>query len=253
MSEEDVIKTFESIGIPSAQTKVYLELLKNSYSTATVLAKKTKMHRANVYDTLEKLKEKNLVYSTNKEGRGVFVALSADALLQTQKEKLENLKSAVTFIEKVHATTSKTPKVYVVEGVNALKNILFGLLEHETPIWIYGLAEKEEIMKFLNERIMNTFHLERIKKRILLKCLFYNYPLEKIKDFNKIKLAEARILPKTHQARSYQISQIVCGNNLYLTMWIQPIYTIVIENELIAKEYIDFYSFIWDHCEEIKK
>lgn len=50
------------------QTLIYLDLLKNKESTATQVSKRTKMHRANVYDTLTKLKERNLVYSSSKEG-----------------------------------------------------------------------------------------------------------------------------------------------------------------------------------------
>ena len=68
MADEDVLKAFESVGIPRTQTVVYLDLLKNKESSATEISKRTKMHRANVYDTLTKLKERNLVYLTNKAG-----------------------------------------------------------------------------------------------------------------------------------------------------------------------------------------
>jgi sugar-specific transcriptional regulator TrmB len=69
MTDEQIIKVFESIGIPKMQTTVYLDLLKNKESTATQVSKRTKMHRANVYDTLTKLKERNLVFLSNKEGK----------------------------------------------------------------------------------------------------------------------------------------------------------------------------------------
>jgi len=61
MDDDIITKAFESIGIPKMQTTVYLDLLKNKESTATEVSKRTKMHRANVYDTLTKLKERNLV------------------------------------------------------------------------------------------------------------------------------------------------------------------------------------------------
>jgi len=52
MTDELIMKAFESVGIPKMQTKVYLDLLKNKESSATQISKRTKMHRANVYDTL---------------------------------------------------------------------------------------------------------------------------------------------------------------------------------------------------------
>jgi len=69
MTSEIISGAFESVGIPKMQTMVYLDLLKHKDSTATQISKRTKMHRANVYDTLTKLKEKNLVYSSNKESK----------------------------------------------------------------------------------------------------------------------------------------------------------------------------------------
>jgi sugar-specific transcriptional regulator TrmB len=66
MTDELILHAFESVGIPKMQTTVYLDLLKNKESTATQVSKRTKMHRANVYDTLNKLKERNLVFLSNK-------------------------------------------------------------------------------------------------------------------------------------------------------------------------------------------
>lgn len=128
MPDELIIEAFESVGIPKMQTIIYLDLLKNKESTATEISKRTKMHRANVYDTLTKLKERNLVYLSNKEGKQVFAALSTDLIINEEKDKLENLKSAMDYIKTTYVS-GQTPKVYTLEGLNAVRSILFGLLE----------------------------------------------------------------------------------------------------------------------------
>ncbi len=210
------------------------------------------MHRANVYDTLTKLKEKNLIYSTVKEGRRVFVPLDCNLILQEQKEKIEKVKTALDFLQKAFKINETSPKVYVLEGIESIKNVFFSLLEIQEPIWVYGLADKDETLKLLNDRSLRNFHLERISKKIPIKYLFYSYLTDKIKEINKFKLAEARIIPENRQTKRTHISQILCGKKLYLTIWIDPIYTIVIENELITKEYTEFYTFLWDYCEKVK-
>ncbi len=98
---------------------------------------------------------------------------------------------------------------------------------------------------------MHSFHLERIKKHIELKLLFYKFPEEEIKLLSNLKFTEARLLPKTQQSKTYQITQIVCQGSVYITLWIHPIYTIVIENDIIAKEYFDFYTLLWNHSEKL--
>jgi sugar-specific transcriptional regulator TrmB len=250
MTDELIIKAFESVGIPKMQTKVYLDLLKNKESSATQVSKRTRMHRANVYDTLNKLKERNLVYLSTKEGRQVFAALPTEMILNEEKDKLENLKSAMNYINTTYVS-GQTPKVYTLEGLNAIKSILFNLLEKKSDVWIYGLAENENIIKVLNDRLMHSFHIERIKKHIELKLLFYKLPNEEIKTLSNLKFTEAKLLPKTQQSKTSQITQIVCDGFVYITLWIHPIYTIVIENEVIAKEYLDFYSILWDYSKEL--
>jgi len=250
MTDEIIIKAFESVGIPKMQTTVYLDLLKNKESTATQVSKRTQMHRANVYDTLTKLKERNLVFLSNKDGKQMFAALSTDLILNEEKDRLENLKSAMSYIKSTYVS-GQTPKVYTLEGLNAVKSLLFGLLEKKSEIWIYGLAENENLINVLNDRLMHSFHIERIKKHIELKLLFYRLPHEEVRALSNLKFTEARLLPKTQQSKTSQITQIVCDGSVYITLWIHPIHTIVIENDIIAKEYLDLYNLLWDFSEKV--
>lgn len=128
MTDELIVKAFESIGIPKMQTVVYLDILKNKESTAAQIAKRTQMHRTNVYDTLTKLKERNLVFLSNKEGKQIYIALTTDLIINEEKDKLEHLKSAMNYINTAYVS-GQTPKVYTLEGPNAVKSIIFGLLE----------------------------------------------------------------------------------------------------------------------------
>jgi sugar-specific transcriptional regulator TrmB len=219
MSDDPVITAFEAIGIPKMQTLVYLDLLKNKESTATQISKRTKMHRANVYDTLEKLKERNLVYLSSKEGKQVFAALSTDLIVNEEKEKLANLKSAMEYIKTIYIP-GQDPKVYTLEGLNAVKSLLFSLLEKKSEIWIYGLAENENIINVLNDKLMHSFHMERIKRHIELKLLFYKIPAEEIKSLSHLKFTEAKLLSKSRQTKTSQITQIVCDGSVYITLWI---------------------------------
>lgn len=251
MADEIIIKAFESVGIPKMQTTVYLDLLKNKESTATQVSKRTRMHRANVYDTLTKLKERNLVYLSNKEGKQMFAALPTEMILNEEKDRLENLKLAMEYIKSTYVT-GQTPKVYTLEGLKAIKSILFSLLEKKTEVfWIYGLAENENIINVLNDRLMHSFHIERIKRHIELKLLFYKDPVEEIKILRNLKFTEARLLPKSQQSKASQITHIVCEGFVYITLWVHPIYTIVIENEIIAKEYLELYNILWDYSKAL--
>lgn len=250
MPQEDIVKTFEDIGIPRTETAVYLDILQNGASTATIIARRTKMHRANVYDTLSKLKEKNLIYAKDENGKKLFIALSCDLLLQQEKEKIEALKNAMAYLQ-TNYNKNDVPKVYVLEGLDALKHLLFSAIELKETIWMYGLAEKSDVTNLLRERFMEMFHIQRMKNQVKLKCLFYKYPLEEVKELNKMSYTEGRILPAGSEPKSETMSQITCKGRLYVTLWAPPLYTIVIENEQIAKEYTHFFSVLWNASQPV--
>jgi len=251
MDKEHILKTFESIGIPKMQTLVYLDLLKNKESSATEVSKRTKMHRANVYDTLTKLKERNLVYLTTKEGTQVFSALPSELIVREEKDRLENLKLAMDYIKTIYLP-GQIPKIYTVEGASAVKSLLFGILEKNSDlVWIYGLAENEHMMDLMGDRLMNSFHMERINKKIKMRLLFDKMPTGGIKEITKLNLVETKLLPKNRQTKTSHMTQIVCDGFVYITLWLDPICTIVIENKLIAKEYSDLYEILWNHSKDI--
>ena len=98
---------------------------------------------------------------------------------------------------------------------------------------------------------MHSFHIERIKRHIDLKLLFYKSPDEEVKTLSNLKFTEARVLPKIQQSKISQITQIVCDDHVYVTIWIDPVHTIVIENVAVAKEYLDLYTILWDYSQKI--
>ena len=53
----------------------------------------------------------------------------------------------MNFIKTTYVSGSN-PKVYTLEGLSAVKSILFGLLEKKSDIWVYGLAENENVVNF---------------------------------------------------------------------------------------------------------
>ena len=79
------------IGLSMNESKVFLALVELGQSTVGNISKKCKVHRTNVYDSLEKLKEKELVMCTEKEGAKYFDAKSPKELINLLKKKEEHI------------------------------------------------------------------------------------------------------------------------------------------------------------------
>ena len=125
----------------------------------------------------------------------------------------------------------------------------------ETIMVSTDFVNENSIMTFLDiiSSLLSTSRFDVVDE-ILLKLPLTRISQcvhEEIKTLSNLKFTEARLLPKTRQSKTSQITQIVCNDSVYITLWIHPIYTIVIENDVIAKEYFDLYSILWGYSKKI--
>src|SRR3989338_8371900 len=80
-------KILERVGLSKGEIEVYLVLLKLGSSLVSKVAQETGLHRTNIYDTLEKLREKGLVSYVIKENMKYYSSSNPDKLLDYVKER----------------------------------------------------------------------------------------------------------------------------------------------------------------------
>ena len=88
-------KILERAGLSKGEIEVYLTLLKLGSSLVSKVAQETGLHRTNIYDTLEKLKEKGLVSYVIRENRKHFSASNPEKLLDYIKEREKEVVSVI--------------------------------------------------------------------------------------------------------------------------------------------------------------
>jgi sugar-specific transcriptional regulator TrmB len=68
------IDMMQNMGLTASGAKVYMTLIEHGTSSPTEVGKITKVHRVNVYDTLNSLVKKGLVFVTDVSNRKVYSA-----------------------------------------------------------------------------------------------------------------------------------------------------------------------------------
>ena len=86
-------EVLEEIGLSRNESKAYLALLELGSTSAGCIAKKTRLDRANIYDSLEKLKLKGLASHVKIEGVRHYQATGHEALRNSLNEKAMLLES----------------------------------------------------------------------------------------------------------------------------------------------------------------
>ncbi len=87
MTTPQVHETLEQLGLSKNEAKVYATLVQLGCTSVGKIAKVCKVYRPNVYDALERLKQKGLVTCIPTEGTKLFQAAEPTSLLNWLREK----------------------------------------------------------------------------------------------------------------------------------------------------------------------
>lgn len=241
---EDINEFLRSIGLGKNETEIYLHLVRKGLSSVLEISKETKIHRSNLYEALENLLKKSLIFKVTKDKKSLFYARPPRSLLDYLKNRELELNGIIEQLEAQHIKVNEESQVKLSQGKFALREALISLLRFEKPISVYGIPQKApEVIG----PILNLFHEKRIERKIPMRHI-YNKSAEngedRIKTLNQMPYTEARHLPMKYDS---PVSTNICGNKVILFIWQSnsDVIVIEIENEEVAKSYQNYFELLW--------
>ena len=238
-------EALRSIGLSQNEIKIYLALLELGPSLMGKICGKTKIHRRNVYDSIEMLKDKGFVSSTIINNRNVFEAVNPKRILDMLDEKKTDIQSV---LPKLLAKQSKKPNsVRVYTGLNGRKIIFEDKLKYKEEQYVLGAHEPSQ----RTSPFIKNFHNRRIREKIPLKMLFAEEDHDSAERFSKYKFVQVRLLPNKF------ISTIVIniyGDKTAVFLGsgtLEPI-TILIEDKNLANDFKSYFKMLWGISKPLK-
>ncbi|MFH1890708.1 MAG: helix-turn-helix domain-containing protein [Candidatus Kuenenbacteria bacterium] len=119
---------FQEIGLTPNEAKIYQTLIEEGETTVGLIALKGKIHRRNVYDAINRLIEKGLVFQILTKGENIYKAVDPAKLLELIKEKEDKLKKILPDLQKQYKSTPRGQEAFVYRGVEGFKNYLRDIL-----------------------------------------------------------------------------------------------------------------------------
>lgn len=245
MEESVIIKTLINAGFSRNETLVYIDLIRTGKSTATDIAKRTQIHRSNVYDVMTSLKQKGLVSESTMDDTNYFYPTHPRNILEFHKQEQHEIERIIPEIEKIINISQEERKVTVSRGLNSVKSVLLSLLELNQPMYVYGTPKDavEILGPFIKE-----FHSQRIKKRIPLYHIYGGELLDKVKALNKMNFTESRYL----RAFESPTSTNICGDKVVIILWDEPIEVITIKSSENAETSRNYFKILWENSQFIR-
>lgn len=234
MSEEALL----DVGFSKNEAKIYRALVELGPSMLGTICGKTKIHRRNVYDCLEMLKEKGFICATIINNRNVFEAIDPQRLMEMIEQRNHKLLEEMNTLLSRKNNTHSSVKVYT--GQAGRKVMFEEKLKEKGEQYVLGAHNPSP----QSRRFVDLYHHHRAEKGIRLKMLFSQNESAAARLFSTYKLVQARLLPKQN---SSPIAINIYGTKTALLLGsssLEPL-TIIINDVSLAKDMTSYFNLLW--------
>lgn len=232
-----------SAGLTQKEAEVYLALLELGSVSASGIIRRTGLHRAVVYDLLNRLIEKGLASYVMKGKKKFFESTNPNRLMDIIKEKEDSIRTVLPQLLEL-SKFSEHLDVKIFKGTEGIKAVYEQMLDEKPGIW-YSMGSSGETFKLL-PAYLDEFHERRIKLKIHAKGLLLQTADAKKRGFllSRKPLTEIRYLPKTFVTPT--ISNIYNNKvTFYAVTGNKVPFIILIENEHVAHSFQEYFEWAW--------
>lgn len=230
------------LGLTSAEAELYLVLLGLSPAFAGALAKKTRFHRSNVYDLLQRLIDKGMVSSVLKSGKKQFFAVEprkVSSYLDEQQKKVDDQKEVlaqlIPDLERLRFPLSEE-RVEVFEDREGLKTVLEDILATKKTVRAYGTQGNFSLaLRYSFKHFLHRFE----EKKMRMMVVFSKTP--KQKPF-RWSFACVRYLPEKHASPT---ETMIYGDTVAIFVFTAKPRVILIRSASVASAYRSYFDVLW--------
>lgn len=241
----------QKIGLSLNEARVYEALLHLGEVNVNKISVKSKVHRRNVYDSLNKLIEKGLASETFVKGEKLFKVIDPERLKERIKEQESALDTVLPDMKSLYKSVEPDAEAYFFRGVEGFKNYL-QLILHEKQT-VYFIGAKAFWLDPRLKHYLTHFDKERKKQGIKFMHLFDSEVKMQKPEILKLVGKPYKFLPPQYSSAT---AVDIFGDYVVTFVGVKPgeLYEeplqFVLKSKLLAEGYQKFFQFMWDYCED---
>lgn len=238
---------FENLGLAKNEARVYETLLTEGESTVGVIANKSGVHRRNVYDTLQRLIEKGLVFEIVQRNENHYQGVDPKKLSEVLAEKQGALIKAMPALQKLYQGKPATEAVFIYRGLEGWKNYIRDILRVGQDDYIMGgkrVWGDPKIKSFVEQ-----FAKEANNKGIKFHILYEEEARERVKTVISILGKNYRFIPKEfHAPSAFEVfgDHVVFISDCTDGVLLEDLSITVVINHKLADSFRTWFKFMWD-------
>jgi sugar-specific transcriptional regulator TrmB len=248
-------ETFEEIGLSPNEAKIYETLLSTKEIGVAEISLKAKVHRRNVYDALNRLVEKGLVFRIFQKGEHQFRAVTPDKLSEVLEAKQHQLSKILPNLHKMYATEPLQEAAFIYKGLEGYKNYRRDLVRVAEDTYFLG-AKAVWMDPNLDRSYVADFKNALKSKNKKLYTLYDYRVKEKMPRALKEGGGDYKILPKKYAAPGVTDvfgDYVVTFAGVDVGKFGEDGTIFVMKNKQLAETYRTWFKMIWDFCPDEKE
>lgn len=242
-------QVFETLGLSKNEARIYETLIRDGELTVGLIAKRSKIHRRNVYDALGRLIERGLAYEILEHRESRYQGVDPKKLVELLEEKQTALEKVMPQLSSMFESVSREQRVCIYRGVEGWKNYMRDILRVGEDFYCIGAKGA-----WMDYRVMNFFPKfirEANRKKIGYYHLFDNEVLEQEHDIVKHIGLNYKFLPKgysTPAAIDVFGPHVNILSNIHVGGMDEDFWFTVIINQQVADAFRTWFRFMYDFC-----
>lgn len=241
---------FESIGLSPNESKIYESLLHTGQTGVSNISNRANVHRRNVYDAINRLTEKGLVFPIFQKGENQYQAVHPDKLMELIKEKQTKLQHIMPELKKTYEAKPVSEAAYIYKGIEGYKNYcrdLFHLADEALFLGAKGLWHSPQLDKNFRDTYLKNF-----TKKIPHKILFDPRVKKLLPTALEEEKGNYKILPT-----GFETPGVVDAFGDFVVTFVSvgvgnfgdDVTIFVMQNKQLAESYKTWFKFMWEKCD----
>lgn len=244
------LELLQNLGLSKNEAEIYETLLGAGEAAVSDIARATNINRRNIYDVLNRMMEKGLVFPVLQNGESRYKPVDPGKLMELLKEKETQLEKSLPNLQQLYRTQPKDNEVYVYKGPEGWKNYMRDMLRIAQPA--YFIAAKGG---WLDERVKHfypQFLKEAQRKKIEFHHLFDWEVRTELPELFKDVQKKYKFLPPGYSAPG---SIDIFGDHVNIISDLRVggfadddfSFTVIV-NQHIADSFRIWFKYMWDFC-----
>jgi sugar-specific transcriptional regulator TrmB len=248
-------ETLENLGLSPNEAVIYESLIFLGRASISQISRKGNIHRRNIYDAINRLLEKGLVFQIFQKGENIYEAVNPEKLSEIIKEKEKDLNKILPGLSSLYNTQPIDEVAFIYKGLEGFKNYMRDMArvgEITYFIGAKGLWFTPEVPK----HFLTNFKREMAKNKVRYYTIFDPVVAEKKPEYIEKVGGKHKILPKKYSTSGVCDifgDYVVTFTNVKVGDFGEDGTIFVMKNKELAQNYKTWFKFMWDNLPEEKK